>query len=451
MTETNVLNFPQDKVVKYPVACPLCGSSEWVNVDEYRLKAEGMCLCLKCGFITYPEIVLKSEELKEFYRKEYRPGPTVQNLFTGQRKLHYHAHFLKDLFDQWKKEKRNLPEVFEVGAAFGLFLNWVREQIPKAKLSGSELTLSMRRVAYWHHDVNLTEDFDDSKKYDLIASYKCLEHIPFPEKELRRYALALKDEGFLYVSVPTWFHSMTNFGLDGFSPDVYYDKNHVNVWTRKLFETLLKKCGLEVVKADYVYYDSTYLCRRNDELMKEEPQYEASAEVIDLLSRVKKAWLNFDMGLFDEALACFPAYPDAQIATYEKNRQAWDKKGWEEIEKGVINRAREVLPNSQKIVFFCADLCMRYGRWEQALDLLGISQKMRPGDAHTIIAAGQCYRNLAQATTDPKKRIQWLSQSIELMKHLQQISLQHQHEGFTWMFTDQSNIPMPGEEDEKSA
>jgi SAM-dependent methyltransferase len=432
------------------VCCPICDRSDsWFDVDEYRHKPQGMKLCQNCGFVTYPEIVAKAEELKQHYRKEYRPGPNVQNLFTGQRKIHYHAHFLNDLFGEWKKEKLNCPDVFEVGAAFGMFLNFMRGNFPKARLSGSELTLTYRRVAYHEYGFQLLEDFDDSKKYDLIASYKVLEHQANPEKELRRYALALKDNGRLYISVPTWFHTMSNFGLDGFSLEYYYDKNHVNVWTRKLFETLLKKCGLEVVTANYVYYDSTYLCRRNDELMKEAPQFESPAEIIGKMGRIKKAAEFYEGGDFDNALKEFPAYPEAITAHYEKNRQKYDailkQHGWEKFNEQVIAPALKACPDNHRIAFFAADLNMRYDRYAEALDHLNACLQLKPMDPATLSAVATCFRQLAQKAQTPKEALEMLVSARDACRDLNKHSLQFANDAITWMFADEARLPMPGE------
>ena len=83
--------------------CVICDSTDqWASVDQYRLKPVNMCICMKCGFITYPDKIAKSEDLKEFYRAEYRDQPSVENVFTGQRKLHYHQEFLGPILKQWK-------------------------------------------------------------------------------------------------------------------------------------------------------------------------------------------------------------------------------------------------------------------------------------------------------------------------------------------------------------
>lgn len=431
--------------MKQEVSCPICATKgNWLNVDEYRLKASGMEICQTCGFVTYPEIVAKNEELKQFYRKEYRPGPSVQNLFTGNRKLHYHAAFLGETMDLWKKEGRK-PEVFEIGAAFGLFLHWFHNNVPKSKVSGSELTLSMRRVAYHQYGINLVEEFDTSKEYDLISSYKVAEHIPFIDQELRKYALALKPTGFLYISVPTWFHSMTNFGLDGFSLEYYYDKNHVNVWTRKLFETLLAKAGLEIVKENHVYYDATYLCKRNDELMSKAPEYEKVEEIIDKMDRIHRASLAYDGSEFAKAMELFPAYPEAHIANYEKNRNALHAIGFDGIERDILLPAVKACPDNHKISYFCADLAMRYDQFDKALNYLEVAQKQKPGDPASIVALGNCYRAMANKQSDVNQALGLISESREMAKTLHRLSLQHSFEAISQIFADEAKLPMPGE------
>lgn len=433
------------------ITCPICEGTDWLNVDEYRLKPDGMAMCTKCAFISYPDIVAKSEELKEFYRVQYRPGPSVNNLFTGQRKLHYHAAFLDELFKKWKglPQTHSSPAVFEIGAAFGMFLNWVRETFPKGTVQGSELTLAFRRVAFHEYGLELGEEFDDSRKWDLIASYKVAEHVPHIDRELRRYALALKEDGFLYISVPTWFHTMTNFGLDGFSLDCYYDKNHVNVWTRKLFETLLRKSGLEIVKSDYVFYDSTYLCRRNDEVMKLPAVYEEPAKIIEALDRIKKAAMAFDSHDFDGALQAYPAYPEAHIARYEKNRAAFHQLGFDAIEQQVLRPAMEQCPNTSKLTFFAADIAMRYERYERAMEYLKQLMNQKPNDPTGLTALAHCYRALAQRAADPAAAADYMKEARDVCRHINRVSLQHSLESVTWIFADDARIPMPSEAEGK--
>jgi SAM-dependent methyltransferase len=251
--------------------CPVCETNKWTNVDHLRIAAKGMHICDNCGFVSYPKAYKTEDEIKAHYETNYRQCPSVQNAFTGQKKLHIHSAFLTPLLKEWKDKGFKDPVIGEVGAAYGMFLNWIRGHFPEADISGTEYTRSYRRNAWWEYGIKLDVDFDLTKKYDLITSFKVAEHQLDIDLRLREYAQALKPEGFLYISVPLWFHRMTNFGAEGFDLEYYYDKNHINVWTRDHFEYLLSKAGLEIIRTDEWLYDSTYLCKRNDAVIGTKP------------------------------------------------------------------------------------------------------------------------------------------------------------------------------------
>lgn len=421
--------------------CVICQSNDWQNVDEFRLKPENMSLCKKCGFVSYPDRIKDTSKLKEFYKNEYREAPTVAAVFTGQRKLHYHNEFLSELIKQWKKEGFK-PKVFEVGAAIGMFLKWIKDNIKDAEIAGSELNEPNVRIAKHGYGISLGNEFDDSKKYDLIASYKVAEHIPHIDKELRRYAECLSDRGLLYISVPIWFDMMSNFGAVGFTLEYYYHTNHINVWSRKLFETLLKKSGLEIVKQNHVFYDSTYLCKRNDDLMKVEPEYEDPIKILDCLDKIKKASLSFDDGKYQEAIALWQKFPDAWINSYEIKRQEWHKKGFDAILSQVIKPAKQACPDSHVLSMFCVDLCMRYNKWEEATKFLEEALQKKPCDPSALIALGACYRQMADQTQDQNEKLKFYVEAREVTKFLQQTSFEHAHQSISWIFSDNAKIPV---------
>ena len=238
--------------VKNDMRCINCNANEWENVDFARLKPSGMCMCKSCGMVSYPSKWQSYGEIKNHYRKAYRNPPTSQNLFTGQRKLSFHNVFLQDVFKKWSENNLGRPNVFEVGAAYGLVLNWLRGMYPGGSFGGTEWTTSYKRNAKHEFKLDLVDDFDTSKKHDLIISYKVAEHQLDVDQELAKYAEHLTDNGYLYISVPTWFDSANNFGLSGFDIEYYYDVNHINVWTREIFEGILQRAGFEIIKKDYM-------------------------------------------------------------------------------------------------------------------------------------------------------------------------------------------------------
>lgn len=428
----------------YSFQCPICDHSDWKNVDEFRLRPVGMAMCTHCGFVTYPDICLKEQDLTKYYQHDYRTAPAVDNLYAGERKLHYHGAFLEDLFRQWKTEKFEAPRILEIGAAFGMVLSWIRTIFPKAELYGTELTLSFRRNAYWLFSLFLSEKPDYSKKYDLIISYKVAEHIPQIDKELRKSVEALSDKGVLYISVPTWFNEMVNFGKSGFDLEYYYDTNHVNVWSKNLFEQLLKKVGLEIVKENHATYGNTYLCKRNDALMSEPRTYDNPEETLQNLKKVIDAGKAAMEGRFEEAIAIWPNFPEAHVNFYETRRSKVHQGGFLEIMKNFVEPATKACPNSAQITNFAADLCMRYEQFEPALEYLKKTLDIKANDPSALIAMGHCFRHMA-AKCGTEDQLKLIHEARQVMQYIEKTSQQCKPDAITWLMQDNARVPMPNE------
>lgn len=431
--------------------CIVCDKNEWENVDQYRIKKEGMSACKNCGFVSYPKKWKAKNEIIEYYRKSYRAAPTVDNLYSGQRKLHYHHEFLyPSVIEQWKKEGKKDPVVFDVGAAYGLSLAWLRNMresgvhlFPQADLNGSELTLSYRRNAFHEFGLDLKEDFDDSKKYDLIMSYKVAEHMLDADLELVRYREALKEDGHLYISVPTWFNRLHNFGMGGFSIEYYYSPDHVNAWTRAHFEYILKKTGFKIIKENHAYYDSTYLCVPGD--FGREVPLPTLAHIVECLARVKKADEFCQKKELDKALEAWPNFPLVRRAAYEYNRKEWHTKGIEEIMKQIIDPWLQLDPDSYEAFALGGDLLMRYKKYNDALLYLQKALQRRPKCDSILGAIANTYRCLAEESKNDDEKAHYMTEARTIMRYIKDNCLIAFGQATTWVYNDNASIPMPSE------
>jgi|GEM_PF-7118874 len=437
------------------VKCPICEmNGAWKNVDQYRQKPSEMHLCLSCGFITYPDVLLNKKGLEDYYREEYRDTPSFANLCTGERKLHFHAAFLGKpggLFEQWSKQGIEAPVVCEIGSAFGMFLNWFRGVFPKAELYGTELTKSYVRNAWHLYKLQLSDRIDTSKRYDLIATYKVAEHMPEFDLELEKYAACLKPEGRLYISVPIWFEMLNNFGATGFSLEYYFHKNHINVWSRKLFETLLAKHGFEIVQDDHAIYDSTYLCRLNPELKSKAPQYENPAEIEKKLHAIAFAAAAFEQGHFDKAIEFYPNFPDAWAGYYENARAKHHRQGFDWIHANIVEKALAACPTSANARLLAADLCMRYSQWEKALQYLDQGLGMKPQDPALLMNIATCLRELARTAKEPEARAKLFHEAMNITKMISLTSQQMKGEAITQMMDYAARVPTPFEKTDRPA
>ena len=167
------------------VRCQVCNTKgKWENVDEYRHVKKGMAICNNCGFVTYPDRISDTGKITDYYEESYRQPPNANNIYTCERKLQYHSAFLDDVFQKWRDDKPD-ANILEIGSAFGMVLDWVKGTYD-FNVFGTELTRSFVRNAYYMYGLELTPDFDDTRQYDMIMSYKVHEHIPNCDDHLER-------------------------------------------------------------------------------------------------------------------------------------------------------------------------------------------------------------------------------------------------------------------------
>lgn len=429
--------------------CSNCNSNDWENVDWARFKElktdgsqQGMSLCRSCGNISYPSKWQTKEAILEHYRKDYRNPPTAFNSFTGIRKNYFHLAFLKDLFEEWKASGLKNPKICEIGAAYGMTLGMIGQMIPGAELHGTEITTSYKRNAYHEFGIELTDDIDESKKYDLIITYKVLEHQLDPHLELERYSKLLTENGRLYISVPTWLNSMNNFGLDGFDLEYYYDPNHVNVWTRPIFENILTRSGFEVLKEDHIMYSDTYLCKTNESL-KSTPVYKENIDDVKLrLKNIKDAYLCILEQKYEEAIKIHPEFPFAHISNNEMKRKLLTEKGWDYFHENHLKKAIDACPNSPELYISATDFAMRALKFQTAIEYANKALIHKPNNPASITQLINIFKEIAIRTENEKEKIGHFKQAKHLATHLLNTSLQSRDEAVTQIYYLNSMIPI---------
>lgn len=420
--------------------CQICGSTDkWENVDHLTFKKNGLSVCKSCGFVCYPA---KIDEEYDVVSEQKRPPPTVSNLFTGQRKNHYHLKFLNSLFTEWKEEQLK-PRVLEVGAAFGMTLNLIKNIFPTAEVHGTEVNEAMARNAFHEYGLKLTHEYDKTLKYDLIISYKVAEHIPKIADHLKELRDSLAPKGKLYIGVPTWFECACNFGAQGFDIDYYYDPKHVNNWTKKLFETLLKKTGFKVLKEDHLIYDSAYICEacEPDDSVCE---FENADDIKSRMAAMKEAYLALNMEKdLPKALKIWPNYPTAWINSAEIQRKKFVENGWDWIVKEYLTPFHAACGPIAEYYLLGADLAMRMDRYEDAIKFAEKSLQVKPENVPGLTALINCMREIAIRSDTEEKKQHYFKQAREVARHLRMTSHQSFADATNQIFLYNSKIPVP--------
>ncbi len=419
--------------------CIVCDATDkWENIDHLKLKKVGMSMCKGCGFVSYPDKYKTEDEIKAYYRDSYRPAPQVGNLFTGERKLQYHSFFLTPLFEEWKSKKFIKPVIGEIGAAYGMFLNWIKEIWPEADINGTELTESYRKVAKHEFDLNLKEEFDVTKKYDLIISYHVLEHQLDADIRLSEYASCLKDDGLFYLSVPIWFRDACNSATGGFDIDYYWVPDHINSWSEEHLEFIIAKAGLEIVLKDTKVYGNTYLLKKtSSNVMQPKFDYKKYKSIAE---KIFKCWELIQENKTAEAISTYSNCPAAWINHYELNRAGFHKSrvDFDKFIKDVVDSC----PNSADARMFVGDILSRYERYEESHDMLLEALKYKPNNPTIIMGIANTFRMRGKKEIDPIKKEEFYRKSVNLLRFVMSTSTEMLPQAITWSYQDQACLPL---------
>jgi len=420
--------------------CPVCETvGNWKNVDQYRIKPEGTHMCQTCSFVSYPEKYKTEEEIKEYYRKNYRSVPDAKSVKTGERKVQYHDFFLTPLFNGWKEQGIDRPVIGEVGSAIGMFLNFCKQKFPQADINGTELTSTYIKVAFFEYGIRLEEDFDFTKKYDLIASYHVLEHQLDPDIMLKKYADCLKDDGVFYLSAPVWFKAMHCDGVNSFDLEYYWHPDHINAWSEKHLEWIIHRAGLEVVYKNDEVYGNTYILKKGDSSMAK-PQWSV-ADGVEFMRKAKDVWIHLQQHESKKAIELYRNCVSAWIHHYEINRNHFHNNR-AELDT-FIKSMVEACPNSADALMFAGDIMSRYEKNDEAIKYLQLALKKKPNSPETIMAIAQAYRQKAFKEKDLSLRAKYVKLSLDALDFIRNTSMEMHDKAMTWMFHDYTLLDVP--------
>jgi tetratricopeptide (TPR) repeat protein len=310
-----------------PMRCPICDKKYWHAVTTLRDGREVPIhsqaktqVCKGCGYACHEVDVSKEPEVLDFYRKEYRAQPTVMNLITTTHKSNYMRVFLSEFLQETQKAGKRMV-VGDVGAATGYALNMFRNM--GHLVTGSELTITFRRMAEHYYGIPLTEKLEPKHRYDLIIVYHVLEHLYDPDKKLQEFVNLLAPGGKMLVATPEWFDYIEDAsGVQVQSFENLFHKNHINLFSSTSLQNVFRKCGLRVVKEDHQQYGQTYLLEKRADIVHPAQPVPDGAwltkedwrETVKTMQRHEHAIRLFNAGQFREATKLEPRFPEAWLA-----------------------------------------------------------------------------------------------------------------------------------------
>ncbi|TAJ07415.1 MAG: DUF115 domain-containing protein [Nitrospirae bacterium] len=198
-------------------ACLICGASDGellvrYEQDPYHRHLDHLhetpvtyVVCRRCGFV-YTNPMLDEQELTTLYGDKLRPHAPDPAYLKANRKV-YLARY------QWVAKELGLPQdgqpapsLLEVGCAAGVALSVFREY--GWQVCGIEPADTFASHARESFGLDVQTGFYgpgsyEGRTFDLIMFSQVLEHVPDPDALLRQARINLKDDGHVFIGVPT--------------------------------------------------------------------------------------------------------------------------------------------------------------------------------------------------------------------------------------------------------
>lgn len=219
--------------------CLVCGG-------RYRAsRLPGLKECDHCGFIT-ADVSLSDTELEGLYGKDYFHGVEYRDYVAEGASLKFNfrrrIETLKTLIPAFSS-----LDVFEIGCAYGFFLDDIRAEVRTAK--GIDISEAATNYARANNHVDAAcgnyLDYRLESKPGLVAMWDTIEHLARPDLFLEKVSCDLAPGG--YFAVTTGDIGSLNARVRGRRWRMIHPPTHLHYFSADTLTKLLAKNGFELV------------------------------------------------------------------------------------------------------------------------------------------------------------------------------------------------------------
>ncbi len=228
-------------------SCLVCGGV----YGDARLP--GLLQCTSCGFVT-ANLLLSRTDLERLYSLAYFTGDEYYD-YLGERGL-IERHFAGRLrvLSRYVGD-RTSKALFEVGCAFGFFLNVARREF--ASVAGIDISTEATSYAKDHFQLDVVAgDFATAPitgQFDVVCMWDTIEHVAHPERVVQRAAELLRPGG--HVAITTGDIGSVVARWRGSKWRQIHPPTHLHYFSRQTLTHLLERHGFTV---RYAGYDGMY-------------------------------------------------------------------------------------------------------------------------------------------------------------------------------------------------
>lgn len=222
-------------------ACIVCGAERWVPLFRELVRCEG------CGFVRAAELP-SPEAIARLYGAGYFAGEEYAD-YLGDREVHLHN--FRRRFARLAAIAGPIPSLFEIGCAYGLWLEVAAERGVRA--AGIDISTEAARHARETSGLDARSGaFEDAQiapgEYQAFCMWDTLEHLAHPEAHVARIARLLPPGGWFFAT--TGDIGSATARREGPRWRLIHPPTHLQYFSRETAALFLARHGLELVHVE---------------------------------------------------------------------------------------------------------------------------------------------------------------------------------------------------------
>lgn len=223
--------------------CLICSS----GLEPARVP--GLVRCAVCAFVT-TNLNLTDADLKKLYGYDYFHGQGYHDYLAEEESLRLNFRRRISVLQSLRPNLRS-ADLFEIGCAYGFFLNEVAPLVRKA--SGIDISADAiaRAIADQKTDARVADYLSVQlpTPVDIITMWDTIEHLRRPDLFIAKTAQDLKPGGLLAIT--TGDIDALNARIRGKSWRMIHPPTHLHYFSVRTLSRLLERNGFEVVHVSH--------------------------------------------------------------------------------------------------------------------------------------------------------------------------------------------------------
>lgn len=223
--------------------CEVCGAA------GEPVGYAGLRRCAACAHV-WADLSMSRDDLHRLYQRGYFFGDEYSNYVEDRSTLE--RNFAGRLATLQRFMKPDHRRLFEVGCAYGFFLNAARKVFPEV----AGIDVSADAVSYATRELSLQAACGDvldsprpERPYDVVCLWDTIEHLAHPKAYIEKAAEITRPGGLLAIT--TGDIGSLNARIQRGRWRLIHPPTHLHYFTQASMASLLDRCGFNILHVEH--------------------------------------------------------------------------------------------------------------------------------------------------------------------------------------------------------